>query len=418
MNADNVMHATIESVLNSGKTYSFEEIDLLMFSELAGYAGRRDPTLRGNQDIAKMYLVIGEAGIGKTSFWKQFAIKYKIPMRMINFGEVEVEDNLGIPKAAEGSVYHEVQAPPGFPVLPPERDVSCDYDVLPGRSLRDSAFVGKGIVLFNEVATANPKQESQLRSAISERKIGHNRIADGWLLVADSNPMDTKYTTVNRMDYSLESRLLPLPVRASYETAMTYWAKSGTLSKTIYHFLEAKKVPMWERADNRRWVSVGDSVQAMVENNVDIELISKFLETAIGVGVGPEFMAFLRFGNDPEYYPIMATDILEATAEENKKHVALIKRWSKDAERGGLIASTGAILSRYFSGDEYNFATSARGEENMKAILPLLPADSVSNIITGCGPKTAGILRSFIAGTELDKKIVSMHRKHVKEASK
>lgn len=401
---------TIESVWESGKRYDFTEVDQLVRAELTGFEGRNSPYDRGNQNVAKMMMMLGEAGIGKTSFWKELAVKYKIPLRIINFGEVEVEDNLGIPKAQEGSDYHAVQAPPGFPLHTPEADVSSEYDVLPGRDISASDFKGKGIVLFNEVCTVNPKQESQLRSAISERKIGYNRIADGWILVADSNPSDTKYTTVNKLDYSLEARIFALPVNVSFRDSMSFWRRTQILGDRLYGFLRMKGETTWQYADNRRWTSVADTVQCLLAAKAAPTAVGKFLGITIDPAVGTEFEAYMRFGDDPVHYPIPVRQLLSCTKEEHASHMKLADIWKKDPDKQALLGATAQDLREHLH-EQHKPMDDTGAMKNINDFFKKLHSNQVAEIISDSAPELSVQLRDMVRGTDHDRKILDMVRK-------
>ena len=364
---------TFKQVVQSGLKFSYSEISKIILSELSGYRGRPDVLSVGNNNpVTKMYALCGPHGMGKTYFIKKFAALHKIPVRRIVFGEKEVEDALGIPsEESEERGHHSMLAPPGFPAEPPEISITGKYDLIPGRDVSGSSFSGKGILLINEFCTANAKQESQLRSLISDRMIGDHRVGDGWLIIGDTNPLDHKYHTVNQLDESVQSRVFLLPVESTYEDAMTFWQASGHLSPIMYSFLRLNR-DFWKEVDNRRWVAAGDAAQCLIAGSAPEAVIGKTLAVALNEVISSAFLKFRHYGDDPYYYPILANDYMSASETVHEGHMKLIERWKKDATKGTMVSVTAADLKDWVSQHGRAYTDSKAKEVAVRRIATML----------------------------------------------
>ena len=328
--------------MQSGVRLTYDEIEAIIIAELRGYKGRPAVFSKGhNNPVTKMYALCGPHGMGKTYFWKRLADKYKLPIRRMVFGEKEVEDALGIPSEKSDEVgHHSMLAPPGFPIEEPEIDVAGSSDLMPGRDLKNGEFSGFGILLINEFSTANAKQESQLRSLVSDRMIGDHRVGDGWMIVGDTNPVDHKYHTVNQLDESVQARIVLLPVQSTYEDAMSFWQATGQLGSIVYSFLRINK-EFWKEIDNRRWVAAADAVECLVQNGAKESVLGKVLSIMINETISTAFLKFRRYGDDPYHYPILANTYISCSEKEHEAHMKLIERWKKSQEKQVLLQEIG-----------------------------------------------------------------------------
>ena len=336
-------HLTLKQAWQTDIRFEFADIERVLLADFAGYDGRSDPLMRGHQEVARLYALVGEKGIGKTSWGKSFARRHKLPMRFLTFGEREAEDNLGIPAAGKDRLHHEVLSPPDFPSESPEINLTGERDVLPGRDISDTKFPGKGIVWVNEFCTADNKQESQLRSLITERRIGDNLVADGWLFIGDTNPLDPRYQTVNQLDESIESRCYAFCVKPEYEATMAYWRESQVMPARGYGFLRMNK-SLWGMADNRRWTTVFDLVGCIEASGLPEResnaICIRLLELHIGSSIGQAYLNYTIHGDDPKFYPITANEYMAADAQGHDRHLTLITEWSQDQDSRSLLQYT------------------------------------------------------------------------------
>ena len=400
-------HMTLQQSWESTTRFSLREAARVVLSDLQGFADRRDHTLRGNQEIAKLYALVGEHGIGKTSWGKTFCLTHTLPMRFLTFGEREAEDNLGIPSTGESRVHHDVLAPPDFPSEEPERGLTGVRDVLPGRDITGGEFPGRGIVWVNEFCSADNKQESQLRSLITERRIGDNLVADGWLLIGDTNPLDPRYQTVNQLDASIESRIYPLCVQMTYEDAMSYWRESNVMPSRMYGFLRMNK-PLWDTVDNRRWTTVADTLACLEANDNDLDLCIKILEQFIGPSVGAAYAQYCEHGDNPDFYPLVASDFLNVEGAEYKEMYARVKKWSKNPESQSLLGHTLLDVEEFVLDPGRKLA-----DDQVQRVADILQCGGMSmcaRFLEAMGKKLQQRILPMVRGTDFEKRLMALHR--------
>ena len=405
-------YLTLRQAWQQDKRFQFSEIEKILLADLAGFPGRRDPLIRGQQEVARLYALVGEKGIGKTSWGKCFCRGYKLPMRFLTFGEREAEDNLGIPAAGESRQHHEVLAPPDFPSEPPETDITGPRDVLPGRDIRGGRFAGKGIVWVNEFCTADNKQESQLRSLITERRIGDNLVADGWLLIGDTNPLDARYQTVNQLDESVESRCYALCVKPTYESTMAYWRETGMLPGRAYGFMRMNK-PLYELADNRRWTTVFDLLACleateMPEREAN-KICASLLELHIGTTVGAAYLKYTVHGDNPVHYPINSNDYMTAEGEVHEEHVERLKAWMKDDDSRSLIQHTLFDLIDWVKDTGRNFTETHA--DRIVRVLEIGGLSASAALLESMPRELQSLVMQRVRGSEFEKRLITLQRR-------
>lgn len=409
------MYLTLRQAWQSDIRFEFETIEKILCADLKGYPGRRDPLTRGHQEVARLYALVGEKGIGKTSWGKAFCRKHKLPMRFITFGEREAEDNLGIPAAGKDRKHHEMLAPPDFPSEPPELDITGPRDVLPGRDVSGGPFPGKGIVWVNEFCTADNKQESQLRSLITERRIGDNLVADGWLLIGDTNPMDARYQTVNQLDESIESRCYAFCVKPSYEATMAYWRESRVLSPRAYGFMRMNK-SLYEMADNRRWTTVFDQlacIEAAGLNEREANaLCIRLLELHIGQAVGQSYLKYTVHGDNPVFYPINARDYMEAEGDAHAEHVERLQAWTKNEDSASLIKHTLFDLVDWVKDTDRKFQD--RDAERVVTVLKIGGLSASAQLMESMPRELNAKVMQLVRGTDFEKRLIGLQRRDAK----
>ena len=405
-----MQQTSLKQAWQAGIFFKYADVEKVLLADLAGYEGRRDPAIRGNQEVAGMYALIGEHGCGKSTFIKDFAIKHMLPLRILCFGEKEPEDALGIPSTGEGQEHHTVLAPPEFPCEVPETGRTGPKDVLPGRDISGTKFPGKGILWVNEFCTADNKQESQLRSLISERRIGDNLGADGWRLVGDTNPLDSKYQTVNKMDESVEARIHPFCVRPSYEETLEYWRVSGVLPGRGYGFLRMNK-SLWDMADNRKWTTTFDRV-ACIEANIPHETANKLcirlLELHVGTAVGQAYLNYTIHGDDPNYYPLTANEYLEASEEEHHTHLARITTWSQDEDSRSLLQNTLYDIHDWMSDEGREFRD--QHAERISKVVQVAGLSSAAMVMENMPRPLQKLVMQHVQGTEFERRLIQLQR--------
>ena len=177
--------------------------------------------------------LIGEPGIGKTSIVRQIARRFRLEYRDSQVGARAFEDVLGIPSREEdpdNPGHHKMLSPPSFPSEAPLRgphvrltsnDVTrwvpvAEAEKLVGKAIdkKDvTDFCGYGVYFHDELGTADPDKQNQIRDMIENRRVGVLEMATGWFQVGATNPPTRGFVTVKRMDTAVEDRVVFIPIQ-------------------------------------------------------------------------------------------------------------------------------------------------------------------------------------------------------------
>jgi hypothetical protein len=163
------------------------------------------------------------------------------------------------------------------------------------------------------------------------------------LFVATGNPPDPRFVTVNALDEALEKRLKIYIVKPTQDELLQVWER--IMPKTIYSFLLMERSYI-DALSPREWVGVakdvadvrsgGGSFEEAIEEAVD-ELLDH-------PNIAIKLRKYLKFGDDPYYYPILGKQLLAASKKEMALILALMERWIKDDKRGYVGESKNDLL--------------------------------------------------------------------------
>lgn len=228
-----------------------------------------DPVLR-----RRASMLWGPRGVGKSSVVAQVAAQFDIPLVDLRLTTIEPVD-------IRGAIYaDEVQGKTVW--FPPE--------FLPG------ADQPEGILFLDELTAADQRLQISAYSLILDRKVGHYRLPDGWLVVAAGN--------------------------ASFHGAVSH--DMGTaLADRMFHF----------------------NVQAVID---------AFLDHALARGFAPEVMAYLKVRPDKldDTQAQLAADHLVGASPRGWEDVSnvLQSRLSEPARRVFVQGRIGAANAAEFFG--------------------------------------------------------------------
>jgi hypothetical protein len=354
----------------------------------------------------KMLIQVGEPGVGKTKRLMKMGKRNNFEVMILEFAGTESEDNLPISTQAEDENNPGTYKKLGFgPLYRAPRSPDPNK---PGKPF--------GICLVNEILGADPRQQQQARAFLSNRQLAGVKIHDGWILVADTNPLGAEYIDNKPMTRSLEARCFYIPVEGDYETSMNYWAGNsndehlvlpsqprevpltpGGFYEPLYMFLRMNGSEMWKAVDPRRWTNISDSLARQYASGlISFQEQMRFLEFLLPTEVVSAYTTMLQLGSDPYYYPITGKAYLEANPDEHTTHMARIKKWDKDADRNMLIGCTVWEVIGFVKGQG---ELKEVHKPNLKDLLLNVSDQYGCNILQGLGQKLGDVIWELIFDT-------------------
>ena len=215
-------------------------------------------------------LIFGGPGIGKSEICKQAAEGDEV--RDVRLSMLEPVDMRGMPvvnRKGDGSEFTVEWAKPDF--LPRE---------------------GKGIILFDELNTADPSVQNAALQFILDRKCGPHKLGDGWWIVACGNKASHK-AHVNPLSAPLRNRFVIIEMQPEFNQWRN-WAISNLVHEDVMAFMSSTSGqhlyadPTDEYGNfptPRGWVMVS---RLLKNNIVDREAV----EGAVGKGAANWFMQY------------------------------------------------------------------------------------------------------------------------------
>jgi hypothetical protein len=160
-------------------------------------------------------LIFGGPGIGKSEICKQAADGDEV--KDVRLSMLEPVDMRGMPvvnRNGDGSQFNVEWAKPDF--LP-----------------RD----GKGIILFDELNTADPSVQNAALQFILDRRCGPHKLGDGWWIVACGNKSSHK-AHVNPLSAPLRNRFVILEMQPDFNQWRN-WAIGNDIHENVLGFMSS-----------------------------------------------------------------------------------------------------------------------------------------------------------------------------------
>lgn len=158
-------------------------------------------------------LIFGGPGIGKSEIIKQVAGKDEV--KDVRLSMLEAVDMRGLPvinRGGNGSEFTVDWAKPDF--LP---------------------TTGKGIILFDELNTADPSVQNAALQFILDRRCGPHKLGDGWWIVACGNKAGHK-AHVSPLSAPLLNRFVIMEMEADFNQWRT-WAIGNNIHELVLGFM-------------------------------------------------------------------------------------------------------------------------------------------------------------------------------------
>ena len=321
----------------TGRNHSLSQIvDLLVMKAMAWLAAKKEGKPRAN----RIPLILGDSGIGKSTVLRTILpnrLKATLGMPWIaklwHVGTQGFEDVTGMPIIDEIDAGDHIQKVAKF----------AKSEFVPG-AIWDTKNHTLGVI--DELASAPTLIQNQLREII-DGSLNGEPVDPNCFYVGTSNPPDPRFTTVNAVDAAVEKRLKVYVAIPTNEELLQVW--NEIMPDFIYKFLVIN-TSFIDALAPREWHGVAQDVQDILDGTRGPGNPTGDIELAIGEAsdelydkpaVESALRKFIKFGDDPYYYPILGRDLIQATTEKREEHLKLVGRWFKDDQR----AMVGAVNS-------------------------------------------------------------------------
>jgi len=307
-------------------------VSLIAMKVMAWMRSREEGKMRAN----RIPLILGDSGIGKSTVMrgpllhrlqKMTGVPWK--GQMWHVGTQGFEDVTGMPIIEERKAGGHVQKVATF----------AKSDFVPG-AVWDPTHHTLGIL--DELASAPTLIQNQIREMI-DGQLNGEPIDPNCFFVGTSNPPDPRFTTVNAVDAAVEKRLKVYVVVPTNEELLQVW--NEIMPDMIYKFLMMNR-SFIDTLAPREWHGVAQDVQDVLD-------AGGTLDTAIGEAddelydrpeVAVALRKFVKFGEDPYYYPILGRDLISADDGQAQDHIKLVERWIDEDQRGLLGESNNDLV--------------------------------------------------------------------------
>lgn len=342
------------------RSHSLSEIvSLVAMKVMAWLKSKETGQVRAN----RIPLILGDSGIGKSTVLRGPMVQrlahltgLKWLPKMWHVGTQGFEDVTGMPVIEERKAGEHVQKVATF----------AKSDFVPG-AVWDPDHHTLGIL--DELASAPTLIQNQLREMI-DGQLNGEPIDPNCFFIGTSNPPDPRFTTVNAVDAAVEKRLKVYVVVPTNEELLQVW--NEIMPDMIYKFLVMNR-SFIDALAPREWHGVAQDVQDVIDAggdlNMAIEEASDELYDQPNVEVA--LRKFVKFGDDPYYYPILGRDLITATNEQSDEYCKLVERWLNDDQRG-LIGESNNDLVRALNSVKPDGLDRARAAKNIFKFLELL----------------------------------------------
>ena len=260
----------------------------------------------------------GTRGVGKSSVVRQVAEHFGVPLVDLRLTTIEPVD-------IRGAIYAD-EAQGKTVWFPPE--------FLPAADQRD------GILFLDELTAADPRLQISAYSLILDRRVGHYRLPDGWLVVAAGNA--AYHGAVSHdMGTALADRMFHFNVQTVIDAFLEY-AASRDLAPEVMAYLKVRPDKLDDTqaqlandyligASPRGWEDVSNVIQSDLSDSGK----RAFVQGRIGAANAAEFFGVLREIQS-------GTDVVRLLAAKPGPETAALLPQSLDALYGMTYALLGA----------------------------------------------------------------------------
>lgn len=359
--------------------------------------------------VPLMY-ILGPKGIGKSSVVKEFALEEEMELRRV-MTEGGAEDLL-----------------PTVDPLAAEYDDTAKNDSYNRYRASKSLPIGEapqsengGILLADDFGQLKPAGQRVYRMWITEAwNTGIHGMTFGprWNWVATGNPETASYFLVHELEESLRDRIIPFLMKCDPEDVIYYLSKKRLIPDITHKFLLLNKGHV-EMATPRAWEYIGQlTFRHLAERALTMKEFVNGLRGKLPPGTVDTFNKYLERGDDPDAYPMLTREIVNAKDDEHGRHVDRMRKWARSGE-DSLIAATGYDMTSVIGDTGQKFDD--KQFRNLAEVLEQIPKTDLVHVVldaaTGTG-KSPGLIK-HIKRREIAEALANMqdrHTKHQREA--
>ena len=317
-------------------------------------------------------ILIGESGIGKSTILGLLADKLTKRMnkpwrhKLWHVGTQGFEDNTGLPVVEERKIGDHVQKVATF----------AKADHVPGAVWWPGGYT---LGVLDELPSAPTLVQNQIREII-DGQLNGSKVDPNCLYVATGNPPDPRFVTGNALDAAIEKRLKVYIVVPTSEELLQVW--SSLMPDMIYKFLLMNR-SFIDALSPREWEGVSKDVQDVLDGNGGInDAVQEASDELIGhPNVEVALRKFIKFGEDPYYYPVLGRDIINASQDQMSAYLRLTTRWVEDDQRG-LIGESNSDLVRTLNGlTTAKLTAKKQAAENVFRFMELMAENDCADMV-------------------------------------
>lgn len=372
--------------------YSQKEAADLIRAEIRGHMrSGEDP------DAARILFLIGAHGEAKTRSLQQVAAEMGLAYASFHAGAVDSQDNTGLQHIVDNKTAH--NQPAHIPIFSAPKSES-----------------GFGVFVFEEFGTNDNNEFQNQARQLSEGRLGELVKHPNWILAATSNPDGDDYSTVNKLDEALVSRLVVVPMRLTTEEKLTYWRHKPEpkMFEKLYWFLTINQA-LVESADARSWYNLGKTLERLEAAGCSETAAEQAVRIAVGDAAAAAYRLYLVRGNNPDLYPIGGEAALAADAKTTALYVARIKKWHAADGGDSLIQATKYDL---VSAIEHQASGTTLHVANVSALLQAIGANKyadmvldVIHVVRDKNADAAANLTNALSGTAAGNRLIEVFDK-------
>jgi hypothetical protein len=259
---------------------------------------------------------------------------------------------------------------------------------VPGAVWKEKEFT---VGALDEIPSAPPNVQCILREII-DGQLNGDPLDPKCLYVGTGNPPEARFTTGQAIDEAVEDRLDPYVVVPAADELLQIWSR--IMHDTIYQFLLEHQQNFLNAISPRRWMTVSEKVQNLVEANENPDTIVQDVQSIFvdSQNVLPPLRKFLKHGNNPELLPVLGRTLISAGKDELAVLMERIARWLKE-DKSGLVGESKNDLLRVLATltpeDRTNTKQIAHNVMRfMEALVKGKRNDMAKNIIEACYSRT------------------------------
>jgi len=388
--------STITKVWEQQERFSLTEAKQIIQAEVI----EREHLNDDDPDVCKCILLVGEHSIGKSRIVAQACAAAGVEMVKFHFGATEQEDNAGRQYTDDEYKLTRRAVPEHLP---------CFYRRPNGKA---------GVMFFDETMAGYSGHQTILRMMI-DRKLVDIDIQPGWYFIGATNPPTIDYASVQETEESLSGRFVYLPVTATAEERLSYWA--DRMPNTVYQMLLLSHVNgqgLVTKFGSRVWMNHAHTIAKWEASEVGHPTMIKLFNVRFGKEVGGLLFNYLKHGNNQDHYPIRYKVFTEAGAGTWREALGRVKRWL-DADEIPLLGATKWDLVNFLRDETHKDDIKKNGKKLAKRVAAFAQvlsdgekAEIVASLIQGCrDTPVLEYLMPEIRGTRLAKRFLEIYEK-------